>query len=202
MEAPGSYKPLVRRLRVNLEAAHWLIGGVFIAASSGDGLLFERAPGSPWHSPLMGVEFVATLLVVVEGLITVPSWLGFKAIRSRSNSDEHALLFLLFLAWVVLVVISKHARTSIAAGLITALFIWTIGRIHERLYSAAATGWLLAGFIGWHLHWPKGQAFLLAMLVSGLATAVQGVWEMPQWHEKLSQAPKTQFAPPNHKSRR
>ncbi len=64
MEAPGSYKPLVRRLRVNLEAAHWLIGGVFIAASSGDGLLSERAPGSPWHRPLIGVEFVATLLDV------------------------------------------------------------------------------------------------------------------------------------------
>jgi len=105
-----------------------------------------------------------------------------------SNSGEEALQFLWFLSWGVLMFLRKHEWTSLALGVITGLYFWMIGRMHQRRYLVAVVGWILAGFAVYFLRWPNEQRLMLSGVAGGLATAVQGAWEMPRWYEMSSRS--------------
>jgi len=37
--------------------------------------------------------------------------------------------------------------------------------------------------------WPKGRPFLVATVLGGLGTALQGLWEMVRWRQRPPQSP-------------
>jgi hypothetical protein len=178
----GTQGPWVRWLRINLAAARWITFGIFIASFTGWQLLSERVPHSPWPRAVGVAASLSLLPNIVEGLITMGSW---PPSLETSNSGEEALQLLLFLSWVVLMVLRKHEWTSLALGVITGLYFWMIGRMHQRRYLVAVVGWILAGFAVYLLHWPNEQRLMLSGVAGGLATAVQGAWVM---HEILSRS--------------
>ena len=138
-----SPRPLLRWLRIRLTTGRWITGGILIASIPGEQLLRERVPHSPWQRTVFAVEYVALLLTVIEGFISMPSWLPDK--RSQSDSDEDALLFLLALSWLVLMVLRKHEWASLALGVITGLYFWMIGRMRQRHLLVAVGGGQSAG---------------------------------------------------------
>jgi len=178
----GTQGPWVRWLRINLAAGRWIILGIFIASITGRQLLSERLPHSPWQRAVGVAASLSLLPNIVEGFITMASW---PPSLETSNSREEALQFLLFLSWVVLMVLRKHEWTSLALGVITGLYFWIIGRMRQRRCLVAVVGWILGGFAVYFLHWPSEQRLMLSCVAGGLATAVQGAWEM---HEILSRS--------------
>jgi hypothetical protein len=63
-------------------------------------------------------------------------------------------------------------------GFSAAQFLWLLSKSGERSCVLPAAGWLWAGLYPLTLAWPNEQRYYLAFLIGGVATTLQGVWDV------------------------
>jgi hypothetical protein len=176
--------PLRRRLPWFAGASHMLMWGLLLATPSGLSLLRQRLPNSPWRGPVSLFAALCTLwFLVVEGISIAAGPRG----QSRSSSDAAAepVVLVAAICLGILTAFRSHAWANLLVGILLAIVLTAIAKARHRQYPLAICGWIFAGVLGSVSHWPGDQGFELVFLLGGLATAVQGAFEVSAYYREL-----------------
>jgi hypothetical protein len=147
-----------------------------MALLGGEGLAAAWFP----NAPLPHAARVALLCAAILSLLLLllhfpeppgsvpPPWEG-------RNKWSFALLAVGFgLAWWQ----RTHFWAAPVLGFSLAGAIWLVSKPRQRSCVLAVAGWLWAGLYPLTLAWPNEQRFYLALFIGGVATTLQGVWDV------------------------
>ena len=155
---------------------HMFMLGIGVTAL-GSNMLFHERPKwlpAPWNT----VAFVA-FMVAWAWLIWVSSPGLPPDFDARPSSEStREIGFPLLFAIVAGVLRWQWERDWAVAclGPVAALALWAISHKQGIRPFAAAAVWTFAGFAALQFPWSNPQRFLLAMVIGGLATAIQGAF--------------------------
>lgn len=153
-----------------LHVGHMVFAGLFFAILGGRALVQERWPISAWREPLQIAEVFGYLWMIVV------FWPGYDR---DPEPKEAAVTLSAAVSIGVLAALRQHEWALIALGMVTAIFLWWLGKRKERFYILAISGWLLGGCSVVLLRWPGDQRFDMLCVVGGLSMALQGLLEVP-----------------------
>jgi len=161
-------------------ASSMMVVGLFIGAKFGRSLLFERSPGSHWMGPLLWFEIAGSIWMLV-GLAA--------SIGETRRGDEWR--FVAAISIGALIAFENHTWAIIVFGAVMGTWMWIEGQTRHRSLFLAFTGWLGGGYIAMTSPWPIGQRWDLVFVIGGLATALQGGWEIPFKWSQLHRLPQS-----------
>ena len=107
-------------------------------------------------------------------------------------SKEDKFTFLVAILVCIVVCLVKPPWSVSLLGIGFEVLFLGIGRIRQRRYYGAAAGWCLAGFAAARFS-PRadGSSYSLLFFLGGIATALQGAWELIRFHCLQSTCPGT-----------
>jgi hypothetical protein len=151
--------------------------GLTLEVLAGLGLLQERFANAPWRHAANHFLLGAGIFVVLRFLLDPPT-------SVLAPSRELLWWFLLALAWGVAVWLRDLPGVFSVICLLTAAYLWR----HLRSPFLVA-GWLWAALWPLTVPWPNKQRLLLAALLGGATSTLQGAWDVvaflcgrrPEW---------------------
>src|SRR5205807_64003 len=125
-----------------------------------------------------GWRLMLLWMIVLNYMKSQESAAGDPEISRREM--QRAYLVLPFALCIgLLSAVDEHSWAAMAMGIVCATFFWADGRVFGgRFYSMAIGGWLLGGAAAGWLSWPNEQRFDFVFVMGGLATVLQGAWEI------------------------